>query len=143
MAPTLPPPNKPLRAPRAQIQISAKVTAGKRKDVTFTIENLSVSGAKMEGPLAIALKQTIGIVFEAEGKFVSVQAEVVRVDTADLMTDQIAVQFIDPSPETKEAIRALVEKHLRNVWGDDLDDDDGDDTVEDSGDDTEIVVEPE
>jgi hypothetical protein len=132
---------QPKRAPRVETSITAKVTAGKRKDITFTIENISISGAKMEGPLALALKDTIGVVFTAEGKSIQVKAQVVRVDTADLMTDQIAVAFIDPDAETREALRLLVNKHL-DGWDDD---DDGDDTIEDPGDsvDTEIVMEPE
>lgn len=117
------------RAPRVPTSIVCTVTAGKRSGVRFTIENLSTTGAKLEGPLTLAKGERIGILFTAEGHSVKLSAEVVRVETADLMTDQIAARFVDPSPEDKEAIQALVNKIL--------------DEQDDDEDETEIVMEPE
>ncbi len=122
----------PPRAPRVPTSIVATVTAGKRLGVRFTIENISITGAKLEGPLTLAKGERIMILFTAEGHSVQLAAEVVRVETADLMTDQIAARFIDPSDETKEAIQALVNKLLDERGRDD------DDDAE-----TEVVMEPE
>ncbi len=117
------------RAPRVPTSIVATVTAGKRAGVRFTIENISTTGAKLEGELTLAMGERISILFTADGQSVQLAAEVVRVETHDLMSDQIAARFIDPSPEDKEAIQRLVSKLL-----DEQDDDEAD---------TEIVVEPE
>jgi hypothetical protein len=123
-----PPDDEPTRAQRVPTSIVATVTAGKRNGVRFVIENISITGAKLEGPLTIAKGEKIRVLFEAEGHSVQVDAEVVRVDTADLMTDQIAARFIDPSPESRLAIQALVNKILEEQ--------------EEDNDSTEIVMEP-
>lgn len=99
------------RAQRVHTSIVATVTAGKRS-VPFTIENISVSGAKLEGPLSLKKGEHIVILFEAEGHSVQLTAEVMRVETPDLMTDQIAARFIDPSPDDREVIQHLVKKLL-------------------------------
>ena len=99
------------RAQRVHTSIVATVTAGKRS-VPFTIENISVSGAKLEGPLSLKKGEHIVILFEAEGHSVQLTAEVMRVETPDLMTDQIAARFIDPSPDDREVIQHLVNKLL-------------------------------
>src|SRR4051812_7474300 len=106
------PADAPKRAPRVATSIVATVAAGKRSGVKFTIENISVSGAKLEGPLTLGKGERITIVFTADGQSVTVQAEVVRVDTADLMTDQIAARFIDPSADVQKAIQGLVTKMM-------------------------------
>ena len=124
------PDDEPTRAQRVPTSIVATVTAGKRSGVRFRIENISITGAKLEGPLTIGKGERIGILFEAEGTSVQLTAEVVRVDSPDLMTDQIAARFIDPSPEAQAAIETLVNKIL----------DEQDETEDDDS--TEIVMEP-
>ncbi len=99
------------RAQRVHTSIVATVTAGKRS-VPFTIENISVSGAKLEGPLSLKQGEHIIILFEAAGHSVQLTAEVMRVETPDLMTDQIAARFIDPSAADREVIQHLVNKLL-------------------------------
>lgn len=105
------PDEEPTRAQRVPTSIVATVTAGKRS-VPFTIENISVSGAKLEGPLSLKKGEHIIILFEAEGHSVRLTAEVMRVESPDLMTDQIAARFIDPSPADREVIQHLVTKLL-------------------------------
>jgi len=102
----------PVRAPRVPTSIVATVTAGKRTGVIFRILNVSVTGAKLEGPLSLALKDKIKIRFDWEGTSVELAAEVVRVDSPDLMTDQIAACFIETPPETQTAIQDLVARLL-------------------------------
>jgi len=88
------------------------VAIGKRAPVSFTIENISVTGAKMQGAMTLKLKDRISIVFFDDKERIEVQADVVRVDTADLMNDEIAVQFVAPSDEVTRKIAALVDKAL-------------------------------
>lgn len=106
---------KPLRARRVPTSIVAKVSAGKRADVPFTILNVSLTGAKLEGPLALKLHQIISIKFESESKSVAIEAEVVRVDTPDLIVDQIAARFVDPSPEARDVMSEIVKRALDAV----------------------------
>lgn len=100
------------RARRIATSIVATVSAGKRSAVPFTIHNLSVTGAKLEGPLALARGERIRVVFECEGERVELVAEVVRVDSEDLMTDQIAARFSSPTDEAQSVILRLVNKML-------------------------------
>ena len=99
-----------MRATRIVKSIKATVATGKRAAVPFTIENISVTGAKMQGQLTLKLKDRITIVFFDESERIEVQADVVRVDTADLLSDEIAVQFVTPSEEVTAKIAALVDK---------------------------------
>ena len=108
-------PDERRRAPRVDTSIRATVTSGKRT-VPFVIDSISTSGARLIGPLALAMKEKIGVVFAEADQRIEVAAEVVRVDTADLMTDQIAVRFIDPTAEIQTALRALVESALEQYW---------------------------
>jgi hypothetical protein len=80
----------------------------------FTIDNLSVSGARLIGGIALRKGQQIDIELELETGPVKVTGEVVRVDTPDLMEDQIAVRFLDPAPEARAAIRGVVSRRLAN-----------------------------
>ena len=135
------------RAPRVDTSIKATVTSGKRT-VPFVIDSLSTSGARLIGPLALAMKETVGIVFTAGEHRIDIAAEVVRVDTADLMTDQIAVRFIDPSAETAATLSILVERTLDQYWSADEAPPDAETTgpsarVAPEDEVTELVIEPD
>ena len=101
-----------MRATRIVKSIEATVAIGKRAPVSFTIENISITGAKMQGALTLKLKDRITIVFFDDKDRIEVQADVVRVDTADLLNDEIAVQFVTPGDEVTAKIAALVDKAL-------------------------------
>ena len=101
-----------MRATRIVKSIDATVAIGKRAAVPFTIENISVSGAKMQGAMTLKLKDRITISFSDGNDRIEVLADVVRVDTADLLNDEIAVQFVTPSDEVVAKIAALVDKAL-------------------------------
>jgi hypothetical protein len=101
-----------MRATRIVKSIEATVAIGKRAPVAFTIENISITGAKMQGAMTLKLKDRITIVFFDDKERIEVQADVVRVDTADLLNDEIAVQFVTPSDEVTSKIAALVDKAL-------------------------------
>lgn len=99
--------------PRIDTNTRATVTKG-TKQVPFTIDNLSLGGARLIGELALLKGQKIEITLELDSGSVTVLGEVVRVDTPDLMTDQIAVRFVDPTPEAKAAIRDVVMRTLKD-----------------------------
>lgn len=137
------------RAPRVDTSIKATVTAGKRT-LPFLIDSLSTSGARLIGPLTLAMKERIAVLFTAGEQRIAVAAEVVRVDTADLMTDQIAVRFLDPSDETTAALSLLVAQTLEEYWGGN--DEAASPDTESTGprtraapedEDSEVVIEPE
>jgi PilZ domain len=88
------------------------VGAGRRSDVPFRVLNLSVTGAKLEGPLALRLHEKIRIKLTIEEKSVELEAEIVRVNTADLMTDQIAARFLQPSAEAVNLLQHIVDQAL-------------------------------
>ena len=125
-----------MRATRIVKSIDATVATGKRAPVPFTIENISVTGAKMQGPLTCKLKDRITIVFFDDKERIEVQADVVRVDTADLMNDEIAVQFVTPSDDVTAKIAALIAKALDK----EIEVDSGDSAVPPDEENTEDVV---
>jgi hypothetical protein len=120
------PPSSNRAHPRVETNTRATVTKG-TKQVPFTIDNLSLGGARLIGELALQKGQKVEITLELDSGRVSVVGEVVRVDTPDLMTDQIAVRFIDPTPEAKAAIRDVVMRTLKEPG--DSDDDFEDEVV--------------
>jgi hypothetical protein len=123
---TQPPPNT--RAdPRADTDVRATVVRGHKK-VRFKIDNLSAGGARLIGPLALQKGQHIAITLELDAGTFTLAAEVVRVETPDLLTDQIAVRFIDATREAKTAIYDVVQRHEAEN-----DDDDRDVVVIDQG----------
>ena len=135
-------PDERRRAPRVDTSIKATVTSGKRT-VPFVIDSLSTSGARLIGPLALAMKETVAVVFQADEHRIDVAAQVVRVDTADLMTDQIAVRFLDPSAETQAVLRMLVERSLDQHWGAGGDDEKAAPDAESTGPSTRVAPEDE
>ncbi len=96
---------------RVVVQVPAVVVAGARR-VTFQIDNLSSSGARLAGALALELGQRIEMSFVLEGVTIGLAAEIVRVHTPDLLTDQIAVRFLDPPAATVSRIEAFVAARL-------------------------------
>jgi hypothetical protein len=78
----------------------------------FTIDNLSLGGARLVGSMVLRLGQHIDIEFNLDSGPVKVTGEVVRVDTPDLIEDQIAVRFLELQPEVRIAIRDTVMRQL-------------------------------
>lgn len=96
---------------RVAVQLAAAVEAGKRR-VAFTIENLSVGGARLSGSLPLIRGERLVISFVLDAMPVVVIAEVVRVHTEDLLTDQIAVSFVEPSAVAVARIEAFISSLL-------------------------------
>lgn len=78
----------------------------------FTIDNLSIGGARLVGSMVLRLGQQIDIEFEVDAGPIKVTGEVVRVDTPDLIEDQIAVRFLNVTSEARVAIRDTVLRQL-------------------------------
>jgi hypothetical protein len=97
--------------PRVLTNTRAYVVSGSRH-TKFTIDNLSVGGARLIGTLALRLGQRIHLVLDLDIGLVELDAEVVRVDTPDLIEDQIAVRFVDASAEVKTALLDVVSRVL-------------------------------
>lgn len=106
--------------PRIETNTLATVSRGQKK-VPFRIDNLSAGGARLIGPLALQKGQHVEITFQLETNTFTLTAEVVRVETPDLLTDQIAVQFVDVTAEAKVAIDDLVMRTLHERTEDDDD----------------------
>ena len=97
--------------PRVLTNTRAYVVSGSRH-TKFTIDNLSVGGARLIGTLALRLGQRVHLVLDLDVGLVELDAEVVRVDTPDLLEDQIAVRFVDATPEVRDALRDVVSRVL-------------------------------
>lgn len=92
---------------RAVVRLPAVVIVRNRR-VDFTIDNISSSGARLAGPLTLELGQRIEVSFVVDARAVVLAAEIVRVHTPDLVSDQIAVRFIDPPASTVARIDMFV-----------------------------------
>jgi hypothetical protein len=92
---------------RAVVQLPAVVVV-RNRCVDFVIDNISSSGARLAGPLTLELGQHIEMSFVLDTTTVVLAAEIVRVHTTDLVTDQIAVRFVEPSAETVTQIDIFV-----------------------------------
>lgn len=115
---TTQPPENTRADPRADTNIRATVVKGQKK-VPFTIDNLSAGGARLIGPMALKKGQHIQIALELGTAAFTLTAEVVRVETPDLLTDQIAVRFIDAATEAKAAIQTFVMQRRESKGDDD------------------------
>jgi len=101
---------------RAVVHVPAVVIVRNRR-VAFVIDNLSSTGARLAGALALELGQRIEMSFVLDATPIEVSAEIVRVHTPDLLTDQIAVRFIDPPEPTVVRIEAFVAALLDSARG--------------------------
>jgi hypothetical protein len=98
--------------PRADICTTAIVLARHNAGVSFTIESISLGGARLAGPLTLASGERIQLLFEIDGRPIEVFGDVIRVDRQDINTDHIAVKFVELTAETRELIRDLVRRTL-------------------------------
>jgi hypothetical protein len=107
--------------PRIDTSISATVVFGKRR-VPFTIDNLSASGARLNGPLPLARGDKVRLIIAFDQTSLETLAEVVRVHSADLVSDQVAVRFVDLPAATETAIRGFVARSAAASDGGEVDD---------------------
>ena len=98
--------------PRLAVASSAIVLARHNSGVAFSIESISVGGARLVGPLTLEAGESIQILFELEGTPIDVEGRVVRVDRQDLATDRVAVAFKNLSEEARVSIQQLVLRGL-------------------------------
>src|SRR5690606_19486348 len=76
------------------------------------VENLSVTGARLVGPMPMTVGQRLRVTFALDGVSVDVLADVVRVQSPNLLTDRAAVRFVDVCARSRSAIAALVARAL-------------------------------
>jgi hypothetical protein len=118
--------------------LAATVIAGKRM-IDFTVENLSVTGARLVGPMPMTVGQRLRVTFSLDGVSVDVLADVVRVQSPNLLTDRAAVRFVDVCAHARAAIAALVANGLgTGIAANDLDDEGGTGRVPRSPSDTDL-----
>lgn len=115
--------------PRILTNMRAFVVVGSRQS-PFTIDNISVGGARIIGTLALRLRQRVQLLLQLDTGLVNVEAEVVRIDTPDLLADQVAVRFVEPPPDVREAIREVVSRVLDQQQDEDENDDDAEMSIE-------------
>jgi len=80
--------------------------------VAVTLESVSIGGARFVGPLSLETAEEIQILFEIDGHLFEVRAEVVRIESRDMVRDRVAVRFVELTPEARELLHGLVEQTL-------------------------------
>lgn len=98
--------------PRINVAASAMLLVRHNPGVAFSIESISVSGARLVGPLTLEVGERVQLLFELEGVPIDVEGEVVRVERPDIMTDRVAVAFRNLSATTRALIYELVQRSL-------------------------------
>ncbi len=84
----------------------ATLTCGTRR-ASFEVGSLTSTGATLTGPLTFALGDRIDLTLEIAGEPVTLAGEIVRVTMADLMTDEVAVRFLEVGATTLERIARI------------------------------------
>jgi hypothetical protein len=97
--------------PRIAYTTTAVVLARHNAGVEVTLDSVSVGGARFRGSVTLALGERVHILLEVGGPL-EVEAEVVRVERYDLVTDRFAVRFIELDEDARARIRALVQQVL-------------------------------
>jgi hypothetical protein len=90
--------------------VTAIVLARHNDGVPFVIERLSSAGARLVGPLAVSVGESIQILLDIDGRPLDLRAEVVDVSRDQLLSDRIAVRFVDIEDEAADAIRDAIEQ---------------------------------
>lgn len=94
--------------PRIVVATQAVVLARHNDGVALTIDSLSVGGARLVGHLTLDRGERVQILFEVAGQPVEVHGEVIRVEKQDMMTDRIAVKFVEVESRARRLITRLV-----------------------------------
>jgi ActR/RegA family two-component response regulator len=84
---------------------------------SFSIENISCSGALLVGDLLLAQSDRVKLLLQIEGEAtLGATADVVRVHTGALDRQHVAVRFFEPDDPTQQRIRAIVHSALQRRW---------------------------
>ena len=101
------------RHPRADdLGIEATVLVRDNAGVTLFIDNISVGGCSLVGPITLVVGDRVQILFEVDDTPIDVSAEVVRAERVDILNDRVAVKFIDVQAGTHELIERLVARAI-------------------------------
>ena len=97
------------RHPRADdLGIQATVLARHNSCAAFSIENISIGGCSLIGPITVSVGDRVQILFDVDGSPLDVSAEVVRAEHLDILNDRIAVTFLDVPAAARDLIQRLV-----------------------------------
>ncbi len=99
---------------RVGVTQTAVVLARFNSGVEFTIESISVGGARLFGPLTLEEGERVQILFEVDGHPIDVHAEVISIVTRSVDRDRVLVRFVDLAPDTAERIRAMIQHALEH-----------------------------
>lgn len=94
--------------PRVEVTAHAVILARHNEGVTFTIESISVGGARLVGPLTLEVGERVLVLFEVAGTPIDVEGEVVRAERQDMMNDRVAIAFKNVSETARSLIHQLV-----------------------------------
>ncbi len=97
---------------RVEATITAMVLVRHNAGAEFLIESISVGGARLIGPVTLAVGEHVQLLFELEGTPIEVEGVVVRADRQDTMNDRVAVTFKNLSTATQGLLHQLVVKAL-------------------------------
>jgi hypothetical protein len=94
--------------------VTAMVVARHNDGVRFVLETLSTRGARLLGPLALALEEQIRVLLSTDEVSVDLEADVFHVQRVDLLTDRIAVRFRKPDSDKRKAILTILAHALQS-----------------------------
>lgn len=98
--------------PRGDVTASAMVLARHNAGVAFSIESISVGGARLVGPLTLEAGEDVQLLFELEGTPVEVEGVVVRAERHDIINDRVAISFKNLSAAARALIHRAVVRAL-------------------------------
>src|SRR5215469_8461630 len=93
---------------RSDRGVTALVLARHNDGIEVAIEDVSIGGAKLSGPVTLDVGERIQIVFTTNAR--PVTAEVVRVESRDMTNDCAVVRFAARGDETRAAIRLAIDR---------------------------------
>ena len=95
--------------PRARTPATtAVVLARDSYSGVFVVDDLSSSGACLVGRLTLATGELVKVIFDLDGRPITVAARVVRIEPAARSRVRIAVEFRDVSYATQHFLQRLV-----------------------------------
>jgi hypothetical protein len=100
------------RYPRAVVSTAAVVLARANDGVRFTIESISIGGARIRGPLTLSANERLQILFEVDDHPVDVRAQVICVVERTFERDVVLVRFIDVADDARARIREMVRRAI-------------------------------
>ena len=103
--------------PRVDVTARAVVLVRHNAGTECLIDSISMGGARLVGPLTLAVGEHVQVLFEVDGTPIDVEGEVVRAERQDVMNDRIAIAFKNVSESTRLLLHKLVVTSLDREGG--------------------------